>query len=153
MADKVVVHVGEVQNLREALGRGVLNWMHAVEADAKADAPVRGGHRSFMSTKRGKAGQVLIGGTLRRSIHSQVWVDGVAIKPSGTDENGNGLPHYPVPFKGVTGIVGTNAHYGLFVELGTVKMAERPFLGPAFDGNMSRRESLIRAGMNYRGKP
>ena len=149
---KTVVHPDEVERLKQALARGVLNWMHAVEADAKAEAPVRGGHRSFMTTKRGKAGQVLIGGTLRRSIHSQVWDRGRALKPS-SDQNGNGIPAYPVRANGVMGIVGTNAHYGLFVELGTVRMQQRPFLGPAWDANMARKDALIRAGMNYRGKP
>ncbi len=37
------------------------------------------------------------------------------------------------------------------VEIGTVRMQARPFLGPAFDRNTERLESLMRAGMKRGG--
>jgi|PlaIllAssembly_1097288.scaffolds.fasta_scaffold00569_7 HK97 gp10 family phage protein len=147
---KVKVYEAELDRIRESLAYGVQNLMFAVEADAKREAPVRGGYRSFMSTKRGKAGQVLIGGTLRRSIHSTTYYKGKPIV-GGTDENGNAKPDYSESGDGdIVGIVGTNCSYGAFVELGTVKMRERPFLTPAFDANAANAGDLINAGARRR---
>lgn len=157
----VVIHEDEYDRFLQAVGYGMLNFGHAVEADAKRDAPVRGGHRSFLTTKRTKAGargdvpigadngSVLIGGTLRRSIHTAVWVDGRRLGEA-SDENGRAIPDYATTGKVVV-VIGTNCDYGAYVEIGTVKMAARPFLGPAFDSNGSRIESLVRAGMKAKG--
>lgn len=136
----------ELHRLHESLAYGVLNFMYAVEADAKREAPVRGGYRSFMTTKKGKAGQVLIGGTLRRSIHSVVYFNGRTLTGSDDrDDNGNAIPTYESS-PDIVGYVGTNCSYGAFVELGTVKMDARPFLSPAFDGNVPNASALINAG-------
>jgi len=141
---KVKVYQQEMLRLRMSLAFGVHNWAMAVEADAKRDAPVRGGHRSRMTTKRGKAGQVLIGGTLRRSIHSVTYFQGRPIA-GGTDENGNRAPNYEKAGD-IVGVVGTNCTYGAYVELGTVKMPARPFITPAFDANARHITQLINAG-------
>lgn len=163
MAAKVVVNKDEVQRFRKALGLGMMNFCHAVEGDAKGEAPVRGGYRSFLTTKRTQAGasgkvdigadngSVLIGGTLRRSIHSAAWVDGSPVAGAQqVDENGNTVPSY-APGKGILGVIGTNSSYGAYVELGTVRMQERPFLGPAFDANGGRFAGLMKAGMKRGG--
>lgn len=160
---KVVINKAEQARFNRALGMGVLNFGHAVEAGAKREAPVRGGYRSFLTTKMTKAGRegkiprgadngsVLIGGTLRRSIHSAAWVNGVPVAGSQqSDENGKGIPDY-APAKGVMVAVGTNCEYGAYVEIGTVKMAARPFLGPAWDAAMGNFDSLVRAGMRKGG--
>lgn len=160
---KVKINEAEMARFRRAVGLGMLNFAHAVEAGAKREAPVRGGYRSFLTTKRTKAGasgevaigadngSVLIGGTLRRSIHSVAYVDGKPVSGSGqADENGKGLPDY-APSRGIVAIVGTNCEYGAYVEIGTTKMASRPFLGPAFDAESARLESLVRAGMKRGG--
>ena len=151
---KVTIHQRELERVRESLAYGVQNLMFAIETDAKREAPVRGGYRSFMSTKRGKAGQVLIGGTLRRSIHTAVYYRGKPIA-GGSDENGNSTPAYSEAGDAdIVGIVGTNCTYGAFVEMGTVKMRERPFLAPAFDANAKDAGSLINAGARRRlGRP
>lgn len=105
--------------------------MHAVvlvaETEAKREAPVRGGYRSF------RPGTSPIGGTLRRSIHAVTYgVDGGVV---GLDnEGGKAIPteEAPVPGK-ITGYIGTNSGYGAFVELGTSRMPARAFLSPASD--------------------
>lgn len=110
--------------------------MHAValdaETEAKREAPVRGGYRSF------RPGVPPIGGTLRRSIHSVTYgVDGGTVGIS--NEGGNGLPTEEAPVPGrITAYVGTNSGYGAFVELGTSRMPARPFLGPASDVALGR---------------
>lgn len=44
----------------------------------------------------------------------------------------------------IIGRVGTNLNYGKWLEIGTRKMAKRPYLRPALDGMRSRIESDIR---------
>lgn len=160
---KVKVNEAEMRRFRHALGLGALNFAHAVEADAKREAPVRGGYRSFLTTKKTKAGRegkvavganngsVLIGGTLRRSIHSVAFVDGSPVVGSGNaDKNGRAIPEY-AQGDGIIAVTGTNCDYGAYVEIGTVRMSARPFLGPAFDKNVQRLPSLMRAGMKRGG--
>lgn len=157
----VKVHEDEYSRFLTAVGFGLMNFGHAVESDAKADAPVRGGHRSFLTSKRTKAGargdvaigsnngSVLIGGTLRRSIHTAAFANGEQIGTS-SDENGRGIPVYTVSGKAAV-VIGTNCDYGAYVEIGTTRMEARPFLGPAFDANLGRLASLVRAGMKAKG--
>jgi murein DD-endopeptidase MepM/ murein hydrolase activator NlpD len=136
---RTVIDEREWQRYRERVARGALNFGYAVEADAKADAPVRGGHRSF-------APDGPIGGTLRRSIHTAAFLDGIPVPGSAaTDENGEPIPVYPIE-RGIVVVVGTNSGYGLYVEAGTYLMDARPFLAPAWDGNLANAESLILAG-------
>jgi HK97 gp10 family phage protein len=139
MADVTIFEPG-MNRLKLALGYGMLNAMHFCETRAKAEAPVRGGYRSF------RPGTSPIGGTLRRSIHSVVYVDGRPLIGSGqTDDNGNAVPDY-APGRGIVGFCGTNSGYGYFVEAGTVRMRARPFLGPAFDQTVAAAPALIAAG-------
>lgn len=143
----VKINEQEWGRLRQRLARGALNFGYAVLSDAQAEAPVRGGYRSFMTTARGAAGQVLVGGTLRRSLHAAAWLDGRLISGSSADGNGEAIPNdYPVG-TGITVIVGTNSGYGEYVERGTSRMQERPFLSPAWDANLGSAGSLIAAGM------
>lgn len=46
-------------------------------------------------------------------------------------ESGDGV-HEPDGEKGMTHVVGTGVHYGIFQEHGTRKMAAQPFLYPAY---------------------
>lgn len=42
-------------------------------------------------------------------------------------------------------IIGTNVFYGKFIEFGTSRMKERPFLRPAYDQSVTRIKALFRA--------
>ena len=145
---RVVVNPKAMQAVREAVAYGLLNFAFAVEGAWKKDAVVRGGHRSFMTGPKTKAGTARIGGTLRRSIHTVCYLDGKRIgagtadaRNSGKDgktakdvtETGipNTVPDYPAPGKGIVAYIGSNSGYGAFVELGTSKMAARPAAVPA----------------------
>lgn len=110
--------------------------MHAValdtETEAKREAPVRGGYRSF------RPGEKPIGGTLRRSIHSVTYgVDGSTVGISREGAGAIAADETPVPGQ-ITSFVGTNTGYGIFVELGTSKMPARAFLAPAADIALGR---------------
>ena len=146
----VKLHPAEIARVREAVAYGMLNLGFAIEGDAKRDCPVRGGHRSFMTAGNTKAGTPRMGGTLRRSIHTEAYLDGRKIGGTGTDENGNGTPPY-APGSGIAVFVGTNCNYGLYVEKGTVKMQPpRPFVGPAVAKNREAAPGLIAAGFRKR---
>lgn len=127
-----------VERLREAIAYGMLNLGLAIENDAKADAVVRGGHRSF-------APNGPVGGNLRRSYHAVAFLDGRQIGGDRTDENKRPVPQYS-PGRGIRVFIGTNAGYGAYVELGTSRMAARPTLVPALLKNRARATQLIGAG-------
>lgn len=136
--------------LVEAIGYGLLNYGHAVETRGKANAPVRGGNRSF-------APDGPVGGTLRRSIHTVAYAggrrigDGTAVSPtSGVDENGTGTPSDYGPRNEVAVFVGTNSGYGLWVHEGTAVMAARPFLTEAWLATRAEAGALIAAGARRR---
>src|SRR5690349_17275852 len=63
-------NVKGIGQLRAAIAAGVQAIMLDAETEAKREAPVRGGYRSF------RPGTKPIGGTLRRSIHSATFLDG-----------------------------------------------------------------------------
>lgn len=114
--------------LERALAFGLLNLGFAIEADAKAAVPYQTGN-------------------LRRSIHTAAFHKGRRIHGA-TDENGKSIPDYAQGGGTATVVVGTNAGYGVFVELGTVHNRAQPFLGPALANNRSRAGMLVKAGMD-----
>ena len=132
----------ELGRLREGIAYGMANYGHALEGRAKANAPVRGGHRSYNPDGP-------VGGTLRRSIHSVAYLDGRPIGGSAVDENGQ----VPEPYAGADGIVvfvGTNSGYGAYVHEGTELMPARPFLTEAFMETRGEAPALIAAGARRR---
>lgn len=44
-------------------------------------------------------------------------------------------------------VIGTNVEYGKYVELGTVRMSSRPFLGPAADGHSEEYRQIVEDAM------
>lgn len=150
---------GAQDGLKVAAGYGLLNVLLYGEDRAKAVSVVRGGNRSFLNgshlggplgivdvagTSRAKA---TVGGTLRRSWHAIVYVNGNAIPGSRvTDDNGTGIPDdYPQTGE-VAGFLGTNCGYGGWVDGGTSRMPARPMLVPTIGLMQSAFESLFQAG-------
>ncbi len=130
-----------MRKIREAVGVGLLNYLFfGLEPASKANAPVRGGHRSF-------APDGPVGGTLRRSVHSVVFVDGRRIGGATTDGNRARVPDYPLGGADVLGVVGTNVGYGLWVHNGTVYMTKRPFILEALAETKGEAPGLIEDGM------
>lgn len=113
--------------LEEALSFGLLNLGLAIEADAKARVP-------------------FVTGNLRRSIHTAGYRKGSRFYGA-VDDNGKAIPQYAQNSRQTMVVVGTNAGYGVFVELGTIHMAAQPYLGPALNDNRSRAGALVKAGM------
>lgn len=135
---RVVPNKRGVAELEEHLGLGLFAVALAGELEAKREAPVRGGYRSF------RPGTSPIGGTLRRSIHS------IAYRPGGvgvldSNESGKQLPAEYVPVPGhFVAYMGTNTGYGAFVELGTSRMPARPFISTGLEASMQRAVPIIR---------
>ena len=152
MRSRVVMYPAGIKAAREAAAYGMLNFGFAVEGEWKRDAVVRGGHRSFMTGPKTKEGTPRVGGTFRRSIHTVAYFDGKRIGAgaaldhnSGQDENHEPVPSY-VPGSGIIVYVGSNSGYGLYVELGTWKMAARPAAVPALLRLKGEAQALISAG-------
>lgn len=137
--EKVVINEGGVQQLRRAIAFGGLNLGFAWEGAAKKHSPVRGGHRSF-------APGGPIGGTLRRSIHCVVYLDGAQIGGRTSDENGQPVPSYPHG-EGVVIVVGTNTTYGEYVHNGTAVMPARPFISEGLAEVADEAPQLVLAGV------
>lgn len=123
---KVTERRGNRDEIKMAGAYGLLNLVHAVEAAAKRDQVVAGGHRSF-----NPGGP--IGGNLRRTGWSQVYFKGKPLDGQATsDDNGDPVPDLPEKDDAdIRGFVGFSAHYALPVERGTTKMEARPTLEPA----------------------
>lgn len=119
------------QALRYATAIGVLNGCHAIEGASKAITPVHGDPTQGGEFATFAPGSKPIGGTLRRSQHSVVYLDGSRVGGVAVDDNGATVPDY-VPRTGIAGFVGTNIHYAGYVHDGTVMMPARPFLTTAF---------------------
>jgi hypothetical protein len=133
---------GEMGELLEAVGYGFVKLGLAADTAVKSHTPVRGGFRTFNPNQP-------IGGTLRRSIHFVVYVNGRRISPKGTDDNGNTLPDY-VPLTGIVLYVGTNSGYGFWVHEGTTRMAARPFLLEGWSDVRGQAQQLIASGTRQR---
>lgn len=142
MASKTTIRPQALRQLREAAAYGLLNAMFAIEGAAKKNTPVRGGYRSF-------APDGPVGGTLRRSEHSAVYLDGQKIAGPEADENGSPVPDY-ASGGGIVGFTGTNTDYAVYVHNGTVKMAARPFLTEGFMQVRGQLQALIVAGARRR---
>lgn len=132
----------EMGQLLEAVGYGFVNLGLATETAVKGHTPVRGGFRTFNPDQP-------IGGTLRRSVHFVVYVDGRRISPRSSDDNGNTLPPY-APRTGVALYVGTNSGYGFWVHEGTTRMAARPFLLEGWSDVRGQAQQLIASGTRRR---
>jgi HK97 gp10 family phage protein len=115
--------------LERALAFGLLNLGFAIEGDAKQNCPYKTGN-------------------LRRSIHSALFLKGARIY-GGTDDNAKPIPAYAAaPNATAMVVVGTNAGYGVFVELGTIHMSAQPYLAPALAANRGRASTLVKAGFS-----
>ena len=122
---------------------GMVALMLDAETEAKRETPVRGGYRSF------RPGTSPIGGTLRRSVHSAVYLDGRLV---GSHAEAGGILDGLPAGRGIVGFVGTNTGYGAYVDLGTRKMAARPFLLPGAQTAASRGAATIRRAMARIGR-
>jgi len=159
---------GAQNDLRMGVGYGLLNAGLYAEERIKAETPVRGGHRSFLTgshlggplgivdvpgTRRAKP---TVGGTLRRSVHAIVFVDGRTVPGSRrTDENGVPVPQYNAGGAHVVLVLGTNAGYGGWVDGGTSRMPARPFVMQGVAQMGRALGSLSRAGAEayWRSRP
>ena len=134
--------------LRASIAAGVNDVVLDAETEAKREAPVRGGYRSF------RPGTKPIGGTLRRSIHSATFLDGALVSSHAEAPPPGAPPMLPemtgLPGR-IVGYIGTNSGYGAFVELGTVRMAPRPFLAPALEAAIQRAPTTLRNAIKRRG--
>lgn len=159
---RMVIREQELKTFRLDVAFGVLSAAFALEADAKARTPVRGGFRSFQAgahlggplgiedvgTQTRYAKGTHVGGTLRRSIHSAAYLDGKKI--GGPDVDENKVPVEDQPAGSIAAVVGTNVNYAGYVNDGTVKMAARPFMNEAMAALSSEVPALIAAGYRRR---
>jgi len=139
---QVRIREREFGQLEEAVAYGFVNLGLAGETAVKGHTPVRGGFRSFDPSQK-------VGGTLRRSIHFVVYLDGRRVSSKGADENGNEIPDY-VPRMGIVLYIGTNSGYGFWVHDGTTRMTARPFLLEGWNDVKGQASALIRAGARRR---
>lgn len=80
-------------------------------------------------------------GRLRNSI---VYATNETVgSPTGTVKEGDSSPH-GMAEKGSV-VIGTNVEYAPYVEMGTSKMAGRPYLRPAIDNHIREYEQIIRS--------
>lgn len=78
-------------------------------------------------------------GTLRSSIHT-VTKSGLSTQIR-TNVPGTTIEDLPAPRGKVVAVVGSGVEYAAFVELGTHRMASRPYLGPAVEHQVNRLNS------------
>lgn len=140
---EVVIDEAQWSLFRKAIARGLFLAGTFIEGEAKLLTPVHGDPDGGGIYKSRAPGEKPIGGTLRRSIHTVVYIDGqrqfagTAGQNTGTDQNSETVPSYSTG-RGIEAFVGTNVFYALFVHDGTVKMVERPFLGTAFNNSKDK---------------
>lgn len=122
---EITVHRNEdeIKRLKRALAYGMLNLGYFIETQAKTKCPYKTGN-------------------LRRSIHTVGFHDG-SVLASTADRK---PPDYGQDRRASGVIVGTNTGYGIFVELGTIKMKPRAFLQPAASAGLAKGEALIIEG-------
>lgn len=136
---RIVPNRAGLAAFRTRVARGTLAVVLDAETEAKRETPVHGGYRSF------RPGEKPIGGTLRRSVHSVTYLDGVLFAHHTED----GKPPLPEETggRGIVGYVGTNSGYGGFVDQGTAKMAPREFLAPGLRVAAGRAPGTIKRAM------
>jgi HK97 gp10 family phage protein len=110
----------EVLNMREFTGK--LDEAAASVRKAASKEVMTFLLNTESGAKRRCAVRRVKGGRLRSSIHTDIASD-------------------------LSGSVGTNVFYGPYVEWGTVKMAARPFLHPAFDEEARALPGRLEAAM------
>lgn len=140
---RVVPNAQGMRELRDRLSLGLLAVMQDAELEAKRETPVRGQYRSFAPYG------TPVGGTLARSVHSAVFMDGRQIYTSAA---GAPNPEMVAVGSAIVGYVGTNSTYGAYVELGTRKMQARPFLEPGLRKALDRAPATFTRAMG-RAKP
>lgn len=96
----------------------------AIEGDTKAQAPVRGGYRSF------RQGKPPIGGALRRSYTTAA---------PGTEGDPNGGGDAKANVRDGAILVGSWIKYAMFVDRGTSRMPARPHFSTAISRNLPLR--------------
>jgi hypothetical protein len=148
---RIIPNAEGIEALRKGIALGVSMVMLDAETEAKRQTPVRGGFRSF------HPGVPPIGGTLRRSVHSVTFLDGRPVVLHAEAETGPAaaapLPlaeEEPLPGR-IVGYVGTNSGYGAYVDLGTRKMAARPFLAPGLEVALNRAPATMAEGIKKAG--
>lgn len=125
-----------LRDVYEAVDLEITETALAIENDTKADAPVRGGHRSFQKPRKykGRKGkQAQVGGALRRSYTTTT---------VGQEGDPTGARHGKVT-DGML-YVGSWLGYSYYVERGTSKMIARPHFQPAIDKNIPLRGARFR---------
>lgn len=163
-AVRIVRNPLAITQVTTASAYGLLALLFAVERKVKDVSVVMGGNRS-RNTVKTKAGTPRVGGTLRRSWHAVVKLNGETIPGSHTvdekvegDHSVNGgiasgpeaVPDYPST-ETLEGWVGSNSNYGAWVDQGTLKMGARPMLQPAVNSVLPIADELIAAGIAKHG--
>jgi len=122
-----------------------------IERDIKISLSEQGGGNVYMIGKKrniahqasapGEAPAVLTG-RLRASI-TTAWTDGQRPTPDGKAEKEDAVGIPGGSMRDFRVVVGTNVDYAVFLELGTSKMAPRPFMRPALERHAANIESNL----------
>lgn len=138
---EVVFYDAEYAKIRRAIGYGMQNLGLAIQGNAVKRFQDVGGPLPRPASLPGES-PVVQTGFLRRSIHTAVWIAGEKLFQSQPS-----IPDYAGETEGaIVLIVGTNTGYGLYLEVGTGKMAARPFLTPAYADVIPQAEGLVSTG-------
>ena len=132
------------REFKKALATAVFKAGWAIEGAAKAITPVHGDPSQGGRFATFAPGAKPIGGTLRRSVHSVVHVDGQRI---GSSAEAGARPLAAPTGRGIEVHVGTNLEYAPYVHDGTVKMPARPFLAEAAMEVAPRIPGIIQAAL------
>ncbi len=146
---RLVRNEAEIKRMFEGLGYGLLNLGLFVMARYQGSMPQGSGPLPRPRSAPGEPPAVQTG-NLRRSAHAVLYVGGGTVAEVGPS------PGYGSEMTGELGvIVGSNTGYGLFLEVGTGKMAARPALVPAAIEGQQQAQALIAEGAKrrYRGSP
>lgn len=153
MANKVSVRVvrneAEIAKLMKGLGFGLFNLGFYVQSAYQNSMKQGSGPLPRPRSMPGDPPAVQTG-NLRRSAHTVAYVRSAKLAAEGP------APGYGPEMAGEMGvIVGSSTGYGLWLEVGTGRMAARPALVPAAIRGQQRAPELIEAGAraHYSAKP